>query len=148
MIDSMKRKIPRSGTGNKKKPRSVQSVRSSEAFDVSADFGYRDGSWNFDGTISPEADEFESWRVTIEIVSLGEENNETGDIAIEEFEKDGDVARVNIEDGVLVIEGDASSRSVDISGRSRSFGDFDPYSGRIGRSRLQIDGNVELGGES
>lgn len=148
MIESMKRKIPRSGTGTKQTSSRSNSVRSSEAIDASADFAYRDGRWTFDARISPAAEEFESWRVTVEIVTLGEENNETGAIAIESRNLRSGGADTSLEDGVLVIEGDANERSIEIEGRSQSFGDFDPYSGRLGKSQLRIDGNVELGGEA
>jgi hypothetical protein len=147
MIESMKRKIPRSGSGASETSSSSPSVRSSDAFDVSIDFGYRDESWEFSSSIEPHAADFESWRVTVEIITLGEEDNETGRIDIENIDKQTGEADVTIEDGIAVIEGNSTERNIEIEGRSVSFGDFDPYSGRLGKSRLQIDGEVEFGGE-
>ncbi len=146
-IESMKRKIPRSDSGASKISSSSPSVRSSDAFDVSIDFGYRGESWEFSGDIKPHADDFESWRVTVEIVTLGEEDNETGRIDVGSVDRRTGEADADIEDGIVVIEGDSTARDIEIKGRSVSFGDFDPYSGRLGKSRLRIDGEVEFGGD-
>jgi hypothetical protein len=146
MIDAMKHKIPRTDTGGNQTSSNSRSVTSVEALDASADFSFRDGRWTFDATIAPKADEFDSWHVTIEIVTLGEENNETGEIAIESVGRRGASPPPDIEDGVVVIKGDASTESIEIEGTSESFGDFDPYSGRLGKSQLRIDGDVKLGG--
>jgi hypothetical protein len=97
--------------------------------------------------MAPTADEYESWRVTLEIVTLGEEDNETGGIDISSVDLREGEADVRIDEGVVVIEGDAGDREIDIEGRSASFGTFDPYSGRLGKSRLQIDGDVQIEGE-
>ncbi|MFC7236910.1 hypothetical protein ACFQS4_01385 [Saliphagus sp. GCM10025317] len=148
MIDSMKRKIPRSDTGRNRSSSPSTSVTSAEAFDTSADFTFRDGRWMFDATVAPKDDDFDSWHVTVEIVTLGEENNKTGGIAIESVDPHETSTSYEIEDGVVVIEGDASTTSIDIGGTSESFGDFDPYSGRLGKSQLRIDGDVEMGGEA
>lgn len=146
LIDSMTRKIPKADTGRDRTSTTSTTVRSAEALDASADFTFRDGRWSFDATIAPEADEFDSWRVSIEIVTLGEEDNETGTVAIESVDWQVGGDDYDLEDGVVVIERDTSVRRIELGGDSESFGEFDPYSGRVGKSQLRIDGDVEFGG--
>lgn len=148
MIDSMKRKIPKADRGSSTSKSGGISISSPEAFDLGLDFDYSGGRWTFDGTIQPEADDVESWTATLSIVTLGEENNETGGLDIELASLESGTAETRLEDGRFVVEVEGSPEPVGVEGQSASFGGVDPYSGRLGKSRLQLEGDVVLGGES
>ncbi len=144
LIESMQRKIPQSGTGTQSSSSSTPSVRSADAFDADMSFTYSGGSWEFQGSLGPHSDEFDHWEATIEITTIGEENNQTGRIDIDECEITTGEAEKNTDDGVLTISANDSCQNLQLEGESISLGEFDPYSGRLGKSRLQIDGTVEL----
>lgn len=134
------------GGGSRSRP--TPSVESSDALDVEVEFCYRDGMWVFEGSLGPNEAGFARWDVSIEIRTIGEYDSETGRIDL------GDVIPLDagitsrIDEGVGHLSGGREASSISIRGESIDLGPFDPYSGRLGRTKLVIEGDVEYGGES
>ncbi|EJN57782.1 hypothetical protein [Halogranum rubrum] len=148
-ISAMNQKSPKLNVGGGGSSKThTPSVESSDAFEVNLEFNYRGGEWVFEGSLGPTETDFESWEASFEIRTIGEDDTETGRIDIDELLPLEPGVTSRYEDGVAYLEATSGASSVSIRGESINLGSFDPYSGRLGRTKLLVEGNVDLGGGS
>jgi len=123
-----------------------------EVFDWDTDVWFTGDSWQFEGEIEPEINEYSEWTATVSMIRLGEDNSKTDLLsvgAVECSHPDVDVEVVDGDDGADgVIRCDENLGRIEFEGESESIGTSDPFSGLVGKLRLEITGEVvETGGE-
>lgn len=127
----------RSGKGRR------PTVESPDALDVNLNFDFDRGRWHFDGEVGPTDEEGTSrWEATLEIKTEGEDGNDTGQIEITDIHEFSP-GIYDVSDGIADLESDGRGASADVTGESEYIGTFDPYSGRLGRTQIVVEGGVE-----
>lgn len=123
-----------------------------DVFDWDTDVWFTGDHWQFEGEIEPEVDEYSSWTATVSLTRLGEDNSKTDPLSVASIvSSHPDVSHeiVDGDDGADgIIRCDDNLGRVTFEGRSELIGTSDPFSGLVGKLRLEITGEVvEAGGE-
>ena len=123
-----------------------------DVFDWDTDVWFTGDQWKFEGEIEPDVDEYDGWTATVSLTRLGEDNSKTDPLSvawIESSDPDVDSETVDGDDGDAgEIRCDDDVGRVAFEGESESIGTSDPFSGLVGKLRLEVTGEVvETGGE-
>jgi len=123
-----------------------------DVFDWDTDVWFTGDYWQFEGEIEPEVDEYSGWTATVSLTRLGEDNSKTDPLSVASIDSSHpDVSHevINGDDGADgIIRCEDNVGSVSFEGQSESIGTSDPFSGLVGKLRLEITGEVvETGGE-
>lgn len=123
-----------------------------DVFDWDTDVWFTGDSWQFEGEIELEIDEYSQWTATVSMTRLGEDNSKTDPLSVGAIKcrhPDVNVEVVDGDDGTDgVIRCDENLGCIEFEGESESIGTSDPFSGLVGKLRLEITGEVvETGGE-
>jgi len=123
-----------------------------DVFDWHTDVWFTGDYWEFEGEIEPEVDEYSSWTATVSLTRLGEDNSKTDPLSITSISANHPDIDDKVVDGDDGSEGfikcDDNLGRIEFEGRSESIGTSDPFSGLVGKLRLNITGEVvEEGGD-
>lgn len=121
-------------------------------FDWDTDVWFTGDYWQFEGEIEPEVDEYSGWTATVSLTRLGEDNSKTDPLSVASINPSHPDVEYEIVDGADGADGiircDDNVGRVSFEGESESIGTSDPFSGLVGKLRLEITGEVaEAGGE-
>lgn len=148
-IPSISRHLPigDSGSGG-----GTRSPSTPDVFDWDTDVWFTGDNWEFEGEIEPEVDEYSGWTATVSLTRLGEDNSKTDPLSVASIESSHPEVSHDIVDdddgntGTISCEKDPGR--ITFEGESESIGTSDPFSGLVGKLRLEITGEVvEVGGE-
>lgn len=129
-----------------------------DVFDWNTDVWFTGDYWEFEGEIEPEVDEYDSWTATVSLTRLGEDNSKTDPLSVASIDTSHPDVSGEVLDGDDESDGDDSDDGfiqcddnhgrITFEGRSESIGTSDPFSGLVGKLRLDITGEVvEEGGD-
>ena len=121
-----------------------------DVFNWNTDVWFTGDCWKFEGGIEPVVDEYSSWTATVSLTRLGEDNSKTDPLSVASIDPDHqDVEYEDGDDGADgIIRCEDNLGRVTFEGQSESVGTSDPFSGLVGKLRLEITGEVvETGGE-
>jgi hypothetical protein len=102
---------------------------------------YYDGDkWVFEGYIEPE-DDVEKWSVSISMSRRGDNDKKVDDLEIADVDTEADYDMDS--DGSVSLEYSEGDDKVQVRGESETIGTTDPLSGKIGRVKLGVNGEVK-----
>ena len=145
--DSVLRKFPIHSHNTYERIKNDSSGSNEAAFDLNGSASFSRDRWKFYGSIEPLSEGHDGLTATVGLTRMAEDGREVSNIPITEIQTESDSVECNVggENARIVAEPDTGH--VVFSGQSQKVGNRDFSAGRVGEIRLEIDTEVQVGGE-